>query len=57
VGLGKGGGVPGKTSHNGKIVGPDSERYHQRPTRVPAEDCGFHPQSFEEAGGCRWCLD
>ena len=36
--------------------GPDSERYHQRPTRLPAEDCGFHPQSFEEAGGCRRCL-
>ena len=28
VGVGKGGGVPGKTSHNGIIGGPDSERYH-----------------------------
>jgi len=53
VGLGKRGSVPGKTSHNGKTGGPDSERYHQRPTRIPAEDCAFHPQSFEEAGGCR----
>ena len=53
VGLGEGGGVLGKTSHNGTIGGPDSERYHQRPTRLPAEDCGFHPRSFEEAGGCR----
>jgi len=53
VGLGKGGGVPGKTSHNGTTGRPDSERYHQRPTRLPAEDCGFHPGSFEEAGGCR----
>ena len=55
VGLGKGGGVSDKTSHNGTI-GPDSERYHQRPTRLPAEVCGFHPQSFEEAGGCHRCL-
>jgi len=36
VRLGKG--VPGKTSHNGTIGEPDSERYHQRPTRLPAED-------------------
>ena len=56
VGLGKGGGVPGKTPHNGTIAGPDSERYHQRPIRLPAEDCGFHSRSFEEAGGCRRCL-
>ena len=38
MGLGKGGGVPGKTSHNGTIGGPDSDRYHQRPTRLAAED-------------------
>ena len=37
MGLGKGGGVPGKTSQNGTIGGPDSESYHQRPTRLPAE--------------------
>jgi len=55
VGLGKGG-VLGKTAHNGTIGGPDSERYHQRPTWLPEEDCGFHPRSFEEAGGCRRCL-
>ena len=42
MGLGEGG-VPGKTSHNGTIAGPDSERYHQRPTRLSAEDCGMHP--------------
>ena len=45
-----------KTSHNRTSGGPDSERYHQRPTQLPAEDCGFHPRSFEEAGGCRRCL-
>jgi len=56
VGLGKGGGVPGKTSHNGTAGGPDSERYHQRSTRLPAEDCGFHPRSFEEAGRGPRCL-
>jgi len=55
-GAGQRGGVPGKTSHNGTIGGSDSERYHQRPTRLPAEDCGFHPRSFEEAGGCHRCL-
>ena len=52
----KGGGVLGKTSHNGIIGGPDSERYYQRPTRLPAEGCGFRHRSFEEAGGCRQCL-
>jgi len=56
VGLGKGGGVPGKNLHNGTIGGPYSERYHQRLTRIPAEDCGFNPRSFEVAGGCRRCL-
>jgi hypothetical protein len=39
-----------------QLGGPDSERYHQRATRLPAEDCGSHPRSFEEAGGCRRCL-
>ena len=34
----------------------DSERYHQRLTRLPAEDCEFHPRSFEDAGGCCRCL-
>jgi len=53
VGLGKEGGVLGKTLHNGTIGGPDSERYHQRPTRLPAEGCGCLPRSFEEAGECR----
>jgi hypothetical protein len=56
VGLGKGRGVPGKNLHSGTIGGPYSERYHQRPTRLSAEDCGFHPRSFEEAGRCRQCL-
>ena len=56
VGLGKGGSVPGKTSHNWTIGGPDSGSYRQRPTWLPAEDCRFHPRSFEEAGGCRRCL-
>ena len=28
VGLGKGGGVAGKTSHNGTTGGSESERYH-----------------------------
>jgi hypothetical protein len=56
VGLGKGRGVPDKNSHNWITGGPDSEGYHQRPTRLPAEDCRFHPRSFEEAGGCRRCL-
>jgi hypothetical protein len=41
------------TSHNWTLRGPDSEGYHQRPTRLPAEDCAFHPRSFEEADGCR----
>jgi hypothetical protein len=36
--------------------GPDSERYHKRPTRFPAEHCGFHPRSCAEAGGYRRCL-
>jgi hypothetical protein len=31
VGLGKGGGVLGKASHNRKIGVPDSELYHQVP--------------------------
>ena len=53
MGLGKGESVPDKTSHNGTTGGPDSERYPQRPTRLPAEDCAFHPRSFEEAGGFR----
>ena len=53
VGLSKEGGVLGKTLHNGTIGGPDSERYHQRPTRLPAEGCGCLPRSFEEAGECR----
>ena len=44
VRLGEGGGVTGKTSHNGTIGEPHSERYHQRPTRHPAEGCGFHPR-------------
>ena len=56
VGLGEGGGVAGKISHNGKTGGPDSERHHQRPTRLNAEGCGFHAWSFEEAGECRLCL-
>jgi len=56
VRLGKGRVVPGKNLHNGTIGGPYSERYHQRPTRLSAEDFGFHPRSFEEAGGCRRCL-
>jgi len=53
---GKGGAVPGKTSHNGTNGGPDSQRYYQRPTRRPTEHFGFHPRWFEEAGGCRRCL-
>ena len=56
MGLGKGGDVQGKTSHNGTTGGPDSESYHQRLIRIPAEDCGFHPLSFEEAGRCCRCL-
>ena len=55
VGLDKEG-VPDKTSHNWTFGGPDSESYQQRPTWLPAEGCGFHPRSFEEAGGCRRCL-
>jgi hypothetical protein len=56
VGLSKGGGVPGKTVHNGTTGGQDSERYHKRPTRLPAEHCRFHPRSCAEAGGYRRCL-
>jgi hypothetical protein len=32
------------------------ERYRSRPTWLPAVECGFHPRSFEEDGGCRRCL-
>ena len=46
----------GQNLHNGKIGESDSEWCHQRPTRLPAEDCGFHPRSCEEDGGCRRCL-
>jgi len=35
---------------------PDSGSYHQRPTRLPAEDCGLHSRSFEEAVERRRCL-
>ena len=45
-----------KTSRKGTIGVSYSERNHKRPKRLPAEGCGFHSLSFEEAGGCRLCL-
>ena len=46
----------GKIPHKGTIGVPYSECNHKRPKRLPAEGCGFHSLSFEEAGGCRHCL-